>query len=38
MDKTNTTKDTRGKTKEGLIWKNDGMRDFYNARWMTAYD
>ena len=27
MDKTDTTKDTRGKTEEGLIWKTDGMRD-----------
>ena len=28
MDKTNTTKDTRGKAKERLAWKNNGMRDF----------
>ena len=27
MDKTYTTKDTMGKTKRGLIWKKDGMRD-----------
>ena len=27
MDKIDTTKDTRRKTEEGLIWKNDGMRD-----------
>ena len=27
MDKTYTTKDMRGKTEGGLIWKNDGMRD-----------
>ena len=27
MDKTNTTKDTRGKAEEGLVWKNDGIRD-----------
>ena len=27
MDKIDTTKNTRGKTKEGLIWKKDGMRD-----------
>ena len=27
MDKTDITKDTRGKTEEGLVWKNDGMRD-----------
>ena len=27
MDKTNTTKDMRGKAVEGLIWKKDGMRD-----------
>ena len=24
MDKTDTNKDTRGKAKEGLVWKNDG--------------
>ena len=28
MDKTNTTKDMRGKTKERLVWKKNGMRDF----------
>ena len=28
MDKTNTTKDTSGKTEERLIWKKNGMRDF----------
>ena len=27
MDKTDTTKDKRGKAKEGLVWKNDGKRD-----------
>ena len=27
MDKTNTTKDTRGKTKEKLVRKKNGMRD-----------
>ena len=27
MDKTDTTKDTRRKAGEGLVWKNDGMRD-----------
>ena len=27
MDKTNTTKGTRRKTEEGLIWKKDGRRD-----------
>ena len=27
MDKTDTTKDTRGKAEEGLVWKNDVMRD-----------
>ena len=27
IDKTNTTKDTRGKAKERLVRKNDGMRD-----------
>ena len=27
MDKTNITKDTRGKTEEGLIGKKDGMKD-----------
>ena len=27
MDKTDTTKDTRGKAQEGLVWKKDGMRD-----------
>ena len=28
MDKTNTTKDTREKAEERLVWKNNGMRDF----------
>ena len=28
MDKTNATKDTRGKTEERLVWKKNGMRDF----------
>ena len=28
MDKTNTTKDMRGKTEERLVWKKNGMRDF----------
>ena len=28
MDKTHTTKDTRGKVEERLVWKNIGMRDF----------
>ena len=28
MDKTNTTKDTRGKTGERLVWKKNGLRDF----------
>ena len=28
MDKTNTTKDTRGKAEERLVWKNNGKRDF----------
>ena len=27
MDKTDTTKDTRAKAEEGLVWKNNGMRD-----------
>ena len=27
MDKTDTTKDTRGKAEEGLVWKKDGIRD-----------
>ena len=27
MDKTDTTKDTRGKAEEGLVWKNYGIRD-----------
>ena len=27
MDKTDTPKDTRGKAEEGLVWKNDGIRD-----------
>ena len=27
MDKIDTTKDKRGKTEEGLIWKKDGTRD-----------
>ena len=28
MDKTDTTKDTRGKAEEKLVWKKNGMRDF----------
>ena len=28
MDKTNTTKDKRGKAEERLVWKNNGIRDF----------
>ena len=28
MDQTNTTKDTRGKAKERLVWKKNGMKDF----------
>ena len=28
MDKTNTTKDTREKAEERLVWKKNGMRDF----------
>ena len=28
MDKTNITKDTRGKAEERLVWKKNGMRDF----------
>ena len=28
MDKTNTTKDMRGKVEERLVWKKNGMRDF----------
>ena len=27
MDKTDTTKDTRGKAEEGLFWNKDGIRD-----------
>ena len=27
MDKIDTTKDTRRKAEEGLVWKNDGIRD-----------
>ena len=27
MDKTDTTKHMRGKVKEGLFWKKDGVRD-----------
>ena len=27
MNKTDTTKENRGKAEKGLIWKNDGMRD-----------
>ena len=27
MDKTDITKDIRGKVEEGLVWKNDGIRD-----------
>ena len=28
MDKTNVTKDTRGKAEKRLVWKKNGMRDF----------
>ena len=28
MDKTDTTKNMRGKAEERLVWKNNGMRDF----------
>ena len=28
MDKTDTTKDTRGKAEEKLVWKKNGMKDF----------
>ena len=28
MDKTYTTKDTREKAEERLVWKKNGMRDF----------
>ena len=28
MDKTDTTKDTREKAEERLVWKKNGMRDF----------
>ena len=28
MDKTNITKDTRGKVKERLVWKKNRIRDF----------
>ena len=28
MNKTNTTKDMRGKAEERLVWKNNGMTDF----------
>ena len=28
MDKINTTKDTRGKAKERLVWKKNEMMDF----------
>ena len=27
MDKIDTTKDTRGKAEEGLVWKKNGIRD-----------
>ena len=27
MDKTDVTKDTRGKVEERFVWKNDGIRD-----------
>ena len=29
MDKANTSKDTMGKTEERLVWKKNGMRDFF---------
>ena len=28
MDETNTTKETRGKAEERLVWKKNGMKDF----------
>ena len=28
MDKTNTTKDMRGKAEKRLVWKNNEIRDF----------
>ena len=28
MDKTNTTKDTKGEAEERLVWKKNGMRYF----------
>ena len=28
MDKTDTTKNMKGKAEERLVWKNNGMRDF----------
>ena len=28
MDKTNSTKDTREKAEERLVWKKNGMKDF----------
>ena len=40
MNKPNATKDMREKTKEGLVRKNDGMRNLimYYGRWQTAYN
>ena len=38
MDKTYTTKDKRGKTEGGLIWKKRWNEGFDYARWMMVYD
>ena len=38
MEKTNTTKDTRGKAEERLVWKKEWDEGFYHVRRMTAYN
>ena len=38
MNKTDATKDTRGKAEEGLIWKKGWNAGFDHVRWMMTFD
>ena len=38
MDKTNTTKDTRGKAEKGLVWKKGWNKVFDHVSQMMGYD
>ena len=38
MDKINTTKGTKGKAEERLVWKRKWNKGFYHVRRMKAYD